>query len=112
MEPLTNAHQRRLKALAQHLDPMLTVGKAGLSGGFLQTVRDTLALHELVKVKFGEFKEQKKELSPRLVEETQSHLIMQVGHVVVLYRPQPDPAKRKIRLEDASGFTSQPERFG
>ena len=101
MEPLTNAQKRHLKALAQRLEPMLKVGKAGLSDGFLQTVRDSLSLHELVKVKFGEFKEQKKELTPRLVEETQSHLIMQVGHVVVLYRQQPDVAKRKIQMEAA-----------
>ena len=37
-------------------------------------------------MKFDEFKEQKKELAPLLAEKTSSHLIMQVGNVVVLYR--------------------------
>jgi len=47
---------------------------------------DALKHHELVKVKFDEFKEQKKELSPQLAEKTGSHLVTRVGNVVVLYR--------------------------
>jgi RNA-binding protein len=43
-------------------------------------------------VKFDEFKEEKKELAPQLAEKTSSHLIMQVGNVVVLYRKKPDAA--------------------
>jgi RNA-binding protein len=45
--------------------------------------------HELVKVKFDEFKEQKKELAPQLAEKSGSHLVTRVGNVVVLYRPKP-----------------------
>jgi RNA-binding protein len=44
--------------------------------------------HQLVKVKFDEFKEQKKELTPQLAERSGSHLITRVGNVVVLYRPK------------------------
>jgi RNA-binding protein len=67
----------------------LKVGKAGLSDGFLRSVDEVLTQHELVKIKFAEFKEQKKELAPQLAEKTSSHLIMRVGNVVVLYRPRP-----------------------
>ena len=42
-----------------------------------------------VKVKFEEFKEQKKELAPQLAEKSGSHLVTRVGNVVVLYRPKP-----------------------
>jgi RNA-binding protein len=66
------------------------VGKAGLSPQFLQSVDEGLKHHELIKVKFDEFKDQKKELAPVLAEKTSSHLIMQVGNVVVLYRRKPD----------------------
>jgi RNA-binding protein len=48
-----------------------------------------LAQHELVKIKFSDFKEQKKELAPLLAEKTSSHLIMRVGNVMVLHRPKP-----------------------
>ena len=89
LEPLSNSQLRKFKAAAQHLEPMLKVGKAGLSDGFLRSVDTALAQHELVKIKFGEFKEQKKELVPQLADKTASHVIMRVGNVVVLHRPRP-----------------------
>lgn len=89
LTPLSNAELRKFKAAAQLLEPMLKVGKAGLSEGFLRSVDTALAQHELVKIKFAEFKEQKKELAPLLAEKTASHLIMRVGNVVVLHRPRP-----------------------
>jgi RNA-binding protein len=91
LEPLTNAQIRKFKAAAQHLEPMLKIGKAGLSDAFIQTVIQALGQHELVKIKFVEFKEQKKELAPELAEKTGSHLIMRVGNVMVLHRPKPAP---------------------
>jgi len=88
LEPLTNSQIRKFKAAAQLMEPMLKVGNAGLSDGFIRTVSETLAQHELVKIKFVEFKEQKKELAPLLAEKTGSHLVMRVGNVMVLHRPK------------------------
>jgi len=89
LEPLTNPQIRKFKAAAQLMEPMLKVGKAGLTDGFIRTVSEMLDKHELVKIKFVEFKEQKKELAPLLAEKTASHLIMRVGNVMVLHRPKP-----------------------
>ena len=89
LEPLTNARIRQLKAAAQRMEATLKVGKAGLSEGFIRTVAEELARHELVKIKFAEFKEEKKTLAPLLAEKTASHLVMRVGNVMVLYRPLP-----------------------
>ena len=86
MQPLTNPEIRKLKARAQRLEPMFKVGKAGLSEGFVKSVDEGLAHRELVKVKFVEFKEDKKTLAPELAEKTSSQLIMRVGNVAVLYR--------------------------
>lgn len=89
LERLNNSQLRKFKAAAQLLDPMLKVGKAGLSEGFIKSVEAALAQHELVKIKFADFKDQKKELAPLLAEKTASHLIMRVGNVMVLHRPKP-----------------------
>jgi RNA-binding protein len=89
MLSLTNAQTRALKAQAQRLKAMLKVGKEGLSPQFLAALDELLKHHELVKVKFDEFKEQKKELAPQLAEKSGSHLVTRVGNVVVLYRPKP-----------------------
>jgi len=94
LEPLNNSQIRKFKAAAQLLEPMLKVGKAGLSEGFIKSVDAALAQHELVKIKFTDFKEQKKELAPSLAEQTSSHLIMRVGNVMVLHRP-------KLKVETA-----------
>src|ERR1039457_837060 len=89
LEPLNNSQIRKFKAAAQHLEPMFKVGKAGLSEGFIRSVDVVLTQHELVKIKFAEFKAEKKELAPQLAGKTASHLIMRVGNVMVLHRPRP-----------------------
>lgn len=95
MIPLTNAQIRALKARAQRLKATLKLGKEGISPQFLAALDDALKHHELVKVKFDDFKEQKKELTPQLAEKSGSHLVTRVGNVVVLYRPKPLEEERK-----------------
>ena len=86
---LNNAQIRVFKAQAQRLKATLKVGKEGLSPQFLAALNDALKHHELVKVKFDDYKEEKKELAPQLAE---NHLVTRVGNVVVLYRPKLDGA--------------------
>jgi RNA-binding protein len=94
MDPLSNAQIRALKAQAQRLKATLKIGKEGLSPQFLAALDEVLKHRQLVKVKFDEFKEQKKELTPQLAEKSGSHLVTRVGNVVVLYRPKPDEEKQ------------------
>jgi RNA-binding protein len=90
MVPLTNAQIRACKAQAQRFKATLKVGKEGLSPQFLATLDDALKHHELVKVKFDDFKDQKKELAPQLAEKSGSHLVTRVGNVAVLFRSKPE----------------------
>jgi len=89
MVSLSNAQIRDFKARAQRLKATLKVGKDGLSPQFILALDEALKHHELVKVKFEAFKEQKKEFAPQLAERSRSHLVTRVGNVVVLYRPKP-----------------------
>jgi RNA-binding protein len=98
MEELSNPQIRKLKGLAQRMDASLKVGKQGLSEPFLKSLDEELTRHELVKVKFAEFKEQKKELAPQLAEKTGSYLITLLGNVAVLFRRNPNPEKQKIQF--------------
>jgi RNA-binding protein len=87
--PLTNAEKRDLKARAQRLEPVVKLGLAGLSEPFIRSLDTALAQHELVKMKFSAFKEEKHDLAPQIAERTHSELIMQVGNVAVFFRPKP-----------------------
>jgi RNA-binding protein len=89
MVPLTNPEIRALKAQAQRLKATLKVGKDGLSPQFIAALDDALKHHELVKVKFDAFKEQRKELAPELAAKSGSHLVTLLGNVVVLFRAKP-----------------------
>ena len=100
LEPLNNSQIRKFKAAAQLLEPLLKAGKAGLSDGFIRTVSGELDRHELVKIKFSEFKEDKKTLAPLLAEKTASHLVMRVGNVMVLHRPKPAAAEPAEDIAD------------
>ncbi len=93
MVPLSNVQIRDLKARAQRLKPTLKVGKDGISQQFLAALDEALKHHELIKVKFDYFKDQKKSLSPELADKSCSHLVMRVGNVVVLYRPKPEAVR-------------------
>ena len=89
MLSLNSAEMRKLRSRAQLLKATIKVGRAGVTPPFLQALDLELTRLELVKVKFDEFKEQKKELAPQLAEKTNSLLVTLVGNVAVLYRPKP-----------------------
>jgi len=91
---------RNLKARAQRLEPLVRLGKSGTSNAFFAALHAALDRHELVKIKFEEFKDQKKVLAPQIAERSASHIVMRVGHVLVLYRQQPDPEKRRIKVRE------------
>ena len=99
-KPFTNPQIRKLKALGQRLDPVLHVGKEGVTDAFLKSAGDELDLHELIKIKFAAFKDEKHELSALIAEKTASFLVMQVGHVAVFYRANGDPERRRIDIGD------------
>ena len=53
--PVLNGKQRRyLRALGHHRDPVVQVGKEGISEGLVSALDVALETHELVKVKLGE----------------------------------------------------------
>ncbi|HRJ72193.1 MAG TPA: YhbY family RNA-binding protein [Terrimicrobiaceae bacterium] len=92
-DPIPNL--RDLKVRAQLLKPAIRLGKAGLTPEFLAAFDAELTRARLVKVRFEDFKEERKALSRQLAGETGSQLVQQVGHTAVFFRmPAPDDAER------------------
>jgi RNA-binding protein len=98
MPDISNAQRAQLRRLAHDLKPLVQVGKNGLTDGVLDNLEQALDNHELVKVKFLDFQDQKHELTREMVQSTGSFLVGLIGNVATLYRQQPDPERRKIEL--------------
>ena len=98
MQPLAGFQRRYLRGLGHGLKPVVVVGKAGLSAGLHAKARRELAAHELIKVRFAEFKAERKALTDEIARETGSEVVGRTGHTALLFRPHPDPAQRRIKL--------------
>lgn len=98
MEKLKGLQRKHLRAQAHHLKPVVIVGAKGLTESVIASVDAALDDHELIKVKFGEFKEEKKDLSAQISQATQSECVGLIGNIAVFYRRHSDPAKRKIKI--------------
>ncbi len=98
---LTKAQQKYLRALANPLNATVMVGKQGVTDALLAKLEQELDSHELIKVRFQEFKAERVELTNTLIETTGAALVGMIGHVAILYRENTDPAQRTIRLPAA-----------
>lgn len=100
---LRGKEKRYLRSLAHHLDPVVMVGKQGLSQGLIQKVEEALESHELIKVKFVEFKKDKKMMTDEIAAKTDSEVAGMIGHNAILYKQHPEEEKRKITLPKSDG---------
>ena len=100
MQELKGFQKKYLRGLAHKLQPVVYVGQKGVTDAVIDSLEEALSAHELVKVRFVENKEKntKKMISTELEKRTGSRMVGLIGHVAILFRPHPDPDKRKIIL--------------
>lgn len=99
MTDLTGKQRRHLRALGHHLDPLVQIGKNGLTEGTTRAVDDALGHHELVKVKLlKECPTELDEVAERLGAELKAHVAQIVGRTVLIYRRH--PKKPVIKLPE------------
>ena len=98
MEQLSQTQRQYLRKIAHDLRALVQLGKQGLTPNLLATIDHTLDAHELIKLKFLDYQDQKQELAEQIAQELQAHLVAVVGNIAILYRYQPDPDRRAIEL--------------
>lgn len=86
---LSNHQKKELKARARQLEPLVKIGKGGLSGKVVAETSRLFDRNDLIKVRFVDFKDEKKQMSEKLAVATASVVIQVVGNVSILYRPRP-----------------------
>lgn len=94
-----NSKQRKyLEKEAHDIQPVVIVGGAGVTDGVISMVENSLAAHELIKVKFNEYKEEIRELANEISEKTDSVLVRIIGFTAIFYRPSEQEDKRKYSI--------------
>ncbi|WP_437603728.1 ribosome assembly RNA-binding protein YhbY [Sorangium sp. So ce590] len=98
---LTGKQRRHLRALAHHLDPIVQLGKAGLTDGVVAAVDAALERHELVKVRLGtECPDDQGEVAGSLSERLRAEVAQTLGRTILLYRRHPKQPKIKLPAGD------------
>lgn len=87
---LSAGQKKHLRGLGHGLKPIVLLGAAGASPAVVAELDDALGHHELVKVKvrLGE-RSTRDQVIHGLCQTTGATLVQQIGHVALLYRPDP-----------------------
>lgn len=95
--PLGGKAIRHLRGLGHHLDPIVQVGKEGVTEAVVRQTRDALRAHELVKIKvLAEAPVDRHEAGEELARATGATLAQTLGRTLLLYLRH--PTKPKIAL--------------
>ena len=98
MIELTSKQRKNLEKLAHDLQPVVIVGGAGVTDGVISMVDNSLAAHELIKIKFNEYKDEIRELTAEMCEKTDATLVRIIGFTVILFREAEQEEDRKIKF--------------
>ena len=90
MKKLSSSERSFLRSQAHHLEPIVLIGKSGITDGTIEMVNKALEARELIKIKFREYKDEKKSLSNQIANSTESNLVGIIGHTVILFRQNPN----------------------
>lgn len=88
--PLTGKQARYLRGLAHHEDPIVQLGKLGVTDGVLKAIDEALSEHELVKVRVGkECPVERDEVAEDIAPKLKAEIAQTIGRIVLLYRRHP-----------------------
>ncbi len=99
MIELSSKQRKELEKVAHDLQPVVIVGGAGVTDGVIGMVDNSLTAHELIKIKFNEYKDEKQELTAQICQSTDATLVRIIGNIAILFRENPDKDKEKKKVK-------------
>jgi RNA-binding protein len=100
MNALTAYQKKYLRGQAHELKPVVYVGRQGLSEAVVNDINRALSDHELIKVRFVDCKDEKRELSDTIAAQTGAAMLGIKGHLALFYRRSEQPTKQRIVLPE------------
>ncbi|EOC99809.1 ribosome assembly RNA-binding protein YhbY [Caldisalinibacter kiritimatiensis] len=94
---LTSKQRSYLNGLANKIDPILQLGKKGITDNFIKQVDDALEARELIKIKvLNNSLLEAREAANEVAEATNADVVQCIGNKFILYRESED--KKRIEL--------------
>lgn len=91
---LTERQKRYLRKLGHDLKPVAMTGADGLKPSVIAEIDLALSSHELIKVKVRAGDRQARdEMIAKICADLDAQLIMRIGHVALMYRPDAESPK-------------------
>ena len=94
---ITSKQRAYLKGLTMTMDPILQLGKGGLTPENTASVDEALAARELIKINvLQNCLEDSRQMAETLAERTRSQVVQVIGRKIVLYREGKDDKKKIV----------------
>ena len=94
---ITSKQRAYLKGLAMTMDPILQLGKGGLTPENTASVDEALAARELIKINvLQNCLEDSRQMAETLAERTRYQVVQVIGRKIVLYREGKDDKKKIV----------------
>jgi len=87
--PLTSKQRQFLRGLAHPLEPVVRIGRAGVSPSVIEETKRSLQAHELIKVRIeNDESAQRRAIAAELAQACDAEIAGNIGKLAILYRPR------------------------
>lgn len=95
---MLNGKQRRhLRSLGHHLEPVVQIGKQGLTDASIAAIEEAIGQHELIKVRVGtECPDDRHDIAERLAPALKAEVAQVLGRTLLVYRRHPKEPKIQL----------------
>ena len=100
---LSGKQRRHLRSLGHHLQPVVQVGKEGVTPPLVKATNQALEDHELIKVRVLEAApDGRHEIAEALAEATKAELAGVLGRTALFYKKRKKDPKIKLPKDDSA----------
>jgi len=88
---LSGKQRRYLRSLGHALNPVVQIGRGGLTDQVIAAIAEALASHELIKIRVGSASElERQDAADQAARATGAEVAQVLGNTALLYRRHPD----------------------
>ena len=98
---LTGKQKRFLRSKANRLQPLIQIGKNGLTDAVINLIEEALEAKELIKVNILQnCDEDKNEIAEKLTEREGIELVQIIGNIIVVYKESVEKKRIELPLQN------------